>query len=365
MRTNIPFYRLHNQCLSQTDLAEPAEVVRRFGAVQAQDFAGAKWAVGQRLKTATEAEIDLAFNEGKILRTHIMRPTWHFVAPADIRWLLKLTAPRVHAANAYQYRSLDIGPALISRSQTVLENALKGGKYLTRGQLVLVLHRAGISSENQLKITYLILSSEVDGLICSGPRLGKQFTYALLEERVPSVPPLSHADALAEITRRYFTSHAPATLQDFVWWSGLTSADAKSGMEMAGSQLASETIDGQTYWSMECPEIKNERAPLIHLLPDYDEYGVGYADRSLIYDNSHDKRLDGRGSFLAQYILVIDGSVMGTWKRTMKKNAVSIEVAPFRELKKSEARAVHEAGERYGKFLGLQTLFVDKEQSGE
>ncbi len=182
---DIPSYRLHNQRLSQTELTSPVEVVTWFGAVQAQDYAGAKWALGLRLMNATEAEIDRAFDEGKILRTHVMRPTWHFVAPADLRWLLKLTAPRVHAANGYQYRALEISASLMQRSQTIFEKALSGGKYLAREELALALKQAGISSEDQLKITYLVLSSELDGLICSGPRRGRQFTYALLEERVP------------------------------------------------------------------------------------------------------------------------------------------------------------------------------------
>jgi hypothetical protein len=365
MKIDILSYRLYNQRLSQTEFTSPADVVSWFGAVQAQDYAAAKWALGQRMKNATEAEIDRAFDEGKILRTHVMRPTWHFVAPTDIRWLLKLTAARVHAANGYQYRALEIDPALMNRSQTVMEKALRGGKYLTRDEIAEALAQAGISPKIQLKVTYLVLSSELDGLLCSGPRRGKQFTYALLEERVPPGRDLDRGEALAELTRRYFASHGPATLQDFVWWSGLTNTDAKSALEMVRRELSSEIIAAQTYWFKDVGTVAREKPPAIHLLPDYDEYGVGYTDRSLIYDASHDGHLDARGSFLAQYSLVIDGQIMGTWKRTLKKNSVAIEVVPFRDLKKSETKPCIEAGERYGKFLRLPVLFLFQEHPGE
>lgn len=355
---DITAYRLHNQLLSQTSFTDPAQVVSWFGAVQAQDYAGAKWALGQRLKNGTEADIDRAYDEGKILRTHVMRPTWHFVAPAELRWLLKLTASRVHAANASMHRSLGVDAALIHRSQAVVEKALKGGQSLTREELTLALKQAGISSENQLKMTYLIMSGEVDGLICSGPRRGKQFTYALLEERVPPSRSLDRNEALAELARRYFTSHGPATLQDFVWWSGLTSTDAGNGLEMVRSELVGETINGQSYWFKDPGEIKKERSPAIHLLPDYDEYGIGYTDseRALIYDRSHDRHLDARGSFLAQYSVVIDGQITGTWKRTIKKNRIALEVKPFRVLKQQEIKALGQVLERYGTFLGLPVV---------
>ncbi len=353
MKIDILSYRLHNQRLSQTEFTSPAEVVSWFGAVQAQDFAGAKWAVGQRVRNATEAEIDRAFNEGKILRTHVMRPTWHFVAPADLRWLLKLTGPRVHAANGYQYRSLEISSSLRQQSHKIFEKTLKGGNHLTREELALALKQAGISPEDQLKITYLVLSSELDGIICSGPRRGRQFTYALLEERVPPGRDLARDEALAELTRRYFTSHGPASLADFAWWSGLTGADAKSGLEMVRAELTGETVSGQIYWFKDLGEIDKESSPAIHLLPDYDEYGVGYTDRSLIYDTMHDGLLDARGSFIAQYVIVINGQIKGTWKRTLQRNSVTVEINPFQPLKKAETNAVQQAAERYAKFLEL------------
>ncbi len=176
-----------------------------------------------------------------------MRPTWHFVSPADIRWLLALTAPRVHAASAYYYHAQGLDDAIFTRSNAALAKALQGGKQLTRLELVSVLKQVGIATEN-LGFLYIIMHAELDGVVCSGARRGNQFTYALLEERVPQTRTLDHDEALAEFARRYFTSHGPATLQDFVWWSGLTTADARAGLAMVTSELMHEVVDEQTYW---------------------------------------------------------------------------------------------------------------------
>ena len=222
-------------------------MVQWLGAVQAQDYAAAKWAVGLRLQGATADDIEQAATDGAILRTHVMRPTWHFVSPDDIRWLLALTAPRVHAANAYYYHAQGLDDAIFMRSNAALAKALQGGKHLTRQELVSVLKQVGVVTEN-LGFMLIIMHAELDGIVCSGARRGKQFTYALLDERVPQSRTLEHDEALAEFARRYFTSHGPATLQDFVWWSGLTVADARAALAMVTSQLMHEVVDGQTYW---------------------------------------------------------------------------------------------------------------------
>jgi hypothetical protein len=357
MTLDIIGSRLHNQLLSQTKFTQPSQIVAWLGAVQSQDYAGAKWAVAQRTKGLTDAAVEQAFTNGEILRTHVMRPTWHFVTPEDIRWMLKLTAPRVHAASAYQYRTLELDSALFKRSHTFLEKALQGGKYLTREELTAALKQGGISKGSLLRFTYIIGSAETEGLICSGPRRGKQFTYALLEERVPPGRSLEREEALAELARRYFTSHGPATLQDFVWWSGLTVADAKSGLEMIKSQLVNEVLRDQTYWFKEANEYKKEKSPGVHLLPNYDEYTVGYTDRAEIFDTTHTNKLDSRGSILFQYVIVMDGRVAGTWKRTIKKNEVQIEVVRFSTLTDEQNQAIITAAQQYGKFLGLPVVF--------
>src|SRR5947209_6158875 len=245
---DIAHRRLHNQHITRRTLETPQALVEWLGAVQAQDFAAAKWALGLRLQGTTDDDIEQAFTDGAILRTHVMRPTWHFVSPADIRWLLALTAPRVHAASAYYTRKLELDDAVFRCTHAVLANALQGGKQLTRDELASALQQAGIATLGEQRVTYIIMRAELDGIICSGARRGKQFTYALLAERAPQARSLDRDEAIAELTMRYFTSHGPATIQDFVWWSGLTVVDAKAGLAMVTSQLLQEMIGAQTYW---------------------------------------------------------------------------------------------------------------------
>ena len=356
---NIAHQRLLNQHIALQTFQKPDDVVRWLGAVQAQDYAAAKWAVAQRTKGIVDSAVDQAFNKGEILRTHVMRPTWHFVAPEDIRWLLALTAPRVYAANAYQYRRLELDKATFKHSNAALTKALRDSQQLTRAELASVLQQAGIDASDLLRMTYLILSAELDGVICSGARRGKQFTYALLDERVPAAKTLSRAEALAELTRRYFTGHGPASAEDFVWWSGMTRADVRSGIEMVKPQLGREVVNGQTYWfaaSMTTAKVSPQAA---YLLSNYDEYIVGYTDRSAIFDSSHVDKLDARSNPLFQHTMVINGQVAGTWKRTLKKDAVIIELNPFAPLTKSEKQTVSAAAEKYGKFLELPVALSD------
>jgi len=215
--------RLQNHHLSHPQLKRPDAIVAWLGAVQAQEYAGAKWALVQRMPGATDAAIEQAFTDGAILRTHLLRPTWHFVTPADIRWMLALTAPRVHALNAYYYRKCELDKTIFARSHDALVNALQGGKQLMREEVRTVLEQAGIATKGDLRFAYLMMHAELDGIVCSGARRGKQFTYALVEERVPPTRKVDRDEALAELVKRYFTSHGPATVQDFTWWSGLHS----------------------------------------------------------------------------------------------------------------------------------------------
>src|SRR6266849_969246 len=349
---DIAHQRLHNQLITQRMFEKPGDVMQWRGAVQSQDYAAAKWALGLRLQGAIDESIEQAFAGGTILRTHVMRPTWHFVAPADIRWMLMLTALRVNALNAYYYRQLELDDAVFLHSNVVLAKALQGGKQLTRAELVTVLKLAGIASDNLLRFTHIMMRAELDGIVCSGARRGKQFTYALLDERAPQARMLDRDEALAELTIRYFTSHGPATVQDFVWWSGLTVIDAKAGLEMVKSQLMHEVVDGQTYWfSPSTPRVQG-LSQAAYLLPNYDEYTVGYTDRSAIFDALHTNKLDPRGGLLTN-TMVLDGQVIGTWKRTFKKNTVVIEVNPFVPLSATETRAFAVAANRYGAFLTM------------
>jgi hypothetical protein len=304
------------------------------------------------MEGATDATLNQAFAEGTILRTHLMRPTWHFVIPADIRWLLALTAPRVNAAVASAYRSLALDDAIFARSNAVLGHAVAEGTHLTRAELASLLRQAGIATDDR-QITYLMFRAELDGVICSGAPRGKQLTYALLDERAPHAKPFTPDEALTELTRRYFTSHGPATVRDFVWWSGLTTADAKAGLEMVKAQLVQEVVDGQTYWFTAPAPTIHEGSPTALLLPNYDEYIVGYTDRHAALAAPPTEHLDARGNILFHHTIVIDGQIVGIWRRTLTTRGVIVEAAPFTPLGADEARALAVAVEGYGRFIGL------------
>lgn len=352
MATNfdIAQRRLCSQLIAQHMFGKPEDVVSWLGAVQAQDYAAAKWAIGLRTRSITDVDVEQAFNDGTILRTHLMRPTWHFVSPADIRWLLTLTAPRVHAMNARGYRELELDDATCRRCNDVLVTALQGGKQLTRSELASALQQMGIATDDLRRIIYILMHAELDGIICSGARRGKQFTYALLDERAPRARKLDRNEALAELTLRYFTSHGPATSQDFVWWSGLTMADVTTGITMVASQLLHETLDDQTYWFSSSPTQSTGRTA--YLLPSYDEYTVGYKDRSAVFDPSHAKHFDPRSNVLNS-VIVIDGRVIGTWRRTIKKNSVIIMPHLFTPPNKDEVSTLSASVKHYSAFLDI------------
>lgn len=353
----IAHQRLHNQRISASPFRRPAEAVEWLGAVQAQDFAGAKWALGLRLHGATDDDVEQAFADGAILRTHLLRPTWHFVTPADIRWILALTAPRVHVANAPYYHKLELGQDVFQRSTIALEQALQGGKQLTRDELRGVLEAAGIHTAGELRMAYIMMRAELDGVVCSGARRGKQFTYALLDERAPQTKFLGRDEALAELARRFFLSRGPATVQDFAKWSGLTLNDARSGLEDVKTHLHSELVDGQTYWFPPSLEAAHIQAPTAYLLSIYDEFISGYKGWNAIIDAGHAPKLTALGNALTA-IIVVDGQIVGTWKRTFRKGAVDIKTDIFTSLTEAENQAIALAAQRYGMFLGLSANLV-------
>ncbi len=351
---DIAQQRLYNQLITRQNersFDTPEAVIQWLGAVQAQDYGAAKWAVGLRLPGATDDDIEQAMADGAILRTHILRPTWHFVSPAAIRWMLALTAPRVNALNAYYYRQTELDDTIFARSNAVLAEALRGGKQLTRQELRSALNHAGIETGDLLRLVYIIMRAELDGIICSGARRGKQFTYALLDERAPQTETIDREEALARLTSRYFMSHGPATLQDFVWWSSLTAADARAGLAMVGSQFIHEEIDGQTYWLPPSTPSVKDPSPTVYLLPNFDEYIVSYTDRSAIFDESQVHKPGGRGDILSNRTILIDGQIAGTWKATLKKDAAIVAPTFFTPLNAAEQSAFAAAEERYRAFL--------------
>ncbi len=344
--SEIASLRLNNQKLSGSAFKNPDEVVKWMGAVQAQDYAGAKWAVGQRMQNGTDAAIEKAIAKGSILRTHVLRPTWHFVTPKDIRWMIALTAPRIKAYSAGRRRQLGLTSAILARCNDALAKALQG-KQLTRQETMEALQEAGIDTGEQ-RFVHILMEAELDMVICNGAKKDKQFTYALFDDRVPATKPLTYEEALAKLTLRYFTSHGPATAQDFGWWSGLAIVDIKKGLEEVKTKLNNEIIDGNTYWMPENKTIIKNQKNDVYLLPAFDEYTVSYKDRSAALDAVHIPHT----SHGLKPAIIIDGGIAGTWKPVLKKNTISIETNPLIPFTKAHHKAIEAAGDRYKEFLG-------------
>lgn len=342
--------RLDKQGISVGRFENPTDVVRWFGAVQAQDYLGSLWALGLRLPGADEASVERAVADRSIVRTWPLRGTLHFVAAEDVRWMLELSGARTVARAASRYRQLGLDEATFKQSRRVIERALTNAGQLTRPELAAALERQGIATDGQ-RLIHLLNRSSLEGLTCYAARRGKQFTFALLEEWAPSSKRLSRKEALAELAGRYFRSHGPATLEDFVWWSGLATADARTGLETAKEQLRREVFDGRTHWLSSSTTTTDGVRPVAHLLPPFDEYTVAYKDRAAILHPSHTQRPDAAFAILGPTI-ILDGRAVGTWKRTMKKSTVFIEKSLWTTLRKSEQSALDAAAQRYGEFLG-------------
>jgi len=350
---NIARMRLSNQHLAKQSLDDPADVVRRLGAVQAQDYSAAKWGVAQRTRGATDAIVEQALNDGAIIRTHVLRPTWHFVVPADLRWMLALTAPRVRALSAYYDRQLELTDVLFRRSNAALTKALQGGCSLTRTELTRVLERAKIGATGTQRVGHLLMRAELDAVICSGPRRGKQSTYALLEERVLPAKAKLRDEALAELARRYFATRGPATAHDFAWWSGLTVTDSTKAIRMLETELEQVSVDEKTCWLAAGDRALKVTAPNAHLLPNYDEYFIGYRDRSAIGKIVAVNPVDRTNVIFAGHVIVVNGQLVGGWKREIVRDGVTINLTIVTPIKETERRAITAAARRYGKFLGV------------
>lgn len=339
--------RLFNQRLLRPDARAPEEIVAHFGAVQAQDFGMAKWALALRAPDLREADVAAAFDAGRVLRTHVLRPTWHFVAPADIRWMLQLTAPRVRALLAPNDRLHGVDATVRRRSRRIIERALRRGKFLTRAELQTEFARKNIDVAGT-GLAHVMMHAELDGLICSGPRRGKQFTYALLEERAPAAPALDRDAALAELARRYFQSHGPATPQDFSWWSGLTLTDARAGIASLGERFSRVVVDGSEYHFPADGEPPATRGAW--LLPNYDEFTVAYADRSLLIGPRFPAAADPRADPIFKNVIILDGLIAGTWQRALGPKTPAPTLSPFASFSRATRRVVERAAEHYRVF---------------
>jgi hypothetical protein len=343
--------RLTNHLINGSLFTDPADVVRALCAVQAQDYYASLWAVGLRTRKATESDVERAINERRIVRTWPMRGTLHLVAAEDVHWLLQLLAPRVLARNAARMRrEFAIDSALLARVRRIVDAELRNGRAGTRDTLYRRFEAEKISTDKQRGL-HLLWCLANQGVICCGPRAGKQHTFVLLDEWLPDRPSVTRDVALAKLATRYFAHHGPATVADFAWWSGLTLADCEAAIEAATPRLESETIATVTRWFG--PQMPAGRGARCHLLPVYDEFAVGYADRSAILDPAHaEHAAAGHGIFRAP--ILIEGRIVGSWTRELSKQRVAIRVTAFARLSREQKTLIAEAAERYGKFLGLE-----------
>jgi hypothetical protein len=348
---NILKQRLLNQHISGDMFKNPEDMVRTMTAVQAQDFLGSLWGIGFRVRNARESDIEQAIADKSIIRTWLLRGTLHFVSTEDIRWILDLIAPKLIASNAnILKRKLNLDNRVFERSKEVIVHALEGDRQLLRNELYNVLESANISTSD-LRGLHILHRLALEGIICFGPRSGRQHTFVLLDEWIPKTKKMDRDESLGELILRYFTSHGPATIQDFRWWSGLTEPDTQIGLDIIKSQLVSEDINNNTYWFNQKPNI-NDNSKVSQLLPSFDEYIVGYKDRNILINKILDKRMR-INDYIFNPTIIFDGEIIGTWKRTFKQGKVIISLNPFILMDKEKTDAIKESAKDYANFINM------------
>ena len=352
--SEIAARRLISQGISSTIKRSPAEVVDGLGAMQAQDYLGALWAIAVRTPGTTEAEVEKAIANREIVRTWPMRGTLHFIPAEDVRWMLELLTPRVIAGCKRRWEELELNEKVFTKARKIIERALVGGKHLSRPAVMELLDRGGIVSANQRGI-HILSRLAMERVLCFGPRIGKQPSFLLLDEWIPTSRLLDREASLAAMARRYFHGHGPATLQDFVWWTGLKASDAKAGLANVAPELERISSDGVEYWMQPNIDTRGSKQPQLFLLPPFDEYLVGYRDRSAALEPHHANQVvpGGNGIFLP--IVVQKGRVIGTWRRALQRNRVLVSASTFTPRSQLQKQAFVRAAKAYGQFLNLET----------
>lgn len=343
-------YRLFNQHITAPHVNTPQEIVSRLGAMQAQDFAMAKWAIGLRLHgKVNEKDLQEAFDKGDILRTHIMRPTWHFVAPQDIRCLLSLCGPRVIQANASMAKKIGLNRKIFTKAIDILIKSLEGNNFLTRDELRVELERKMKVGDGQ-RLAYIMMQAEQEAIIVSGPRKGKQFTYALLDERAPKTKSISRDEALARLTERYFASRAPATEYDFAAWSGLTLADVRKGITELPKDFCRITVDDTEYIYQPKEVARRDTHLMTFLMPDFDEYGIAYKDKSAL-QSATPVSFWRNNVTQSGHWLIVDGLIQGTWDKDTVRNTTRVTTTVFSDMTKTQLRKITRAVKNYEEYI--------------
>jgi hypothetical protein len=346
----IAKYRLTSQQIAETGFKSPMEMVEWFCAVQGQEYAQTKWGLGLRLPHLKDADMENDINEGKILRTHLLRPTWHLVSAEDIRWLLTLTAPRVHIANAYMYRKIELDAKTLNPCMDIIIRLLQGNKHLTRDEINQAFAKNGILASGH-RLSYIMMYAELEKIVCSGIRQGNQFTYALFDERVKPARHITDDEALNRLTAQYFKSRGPATVQDYATWSGLALKDCKRGLETVKNKLHAITADGAEYYVSDDAVFTGKPVEDICLLPIYDEYIMGYKDRSAIMEYAKSRKAES--SFKYDCMIIYDGQIIGTWKRTITSKRIELKYDLFSTLTDVQQEKFRDAMNRFARFNGL------------
>jgi len=340
--------RLRHQGLTGAPRATARAIVDWLGAVQAQDYAGAAWALALRSRGLTLADVDRALASGAIIRTHVLRPTWHFVTAADLRWMLALTGPRVTALMKGYDARLELDSRTYTRARVAFERALEGGRYLTRTELATALARVRIAATGQ-RLAHLVMHAELAGAICSGPRRGTQFTYALVDEHVPAQAPLTREEPLAALATRYFRSHGPATVHDFAWWSGLTVGDSRAAVALA-------RVEGAV---LAAPPLADRVTGAHFLLPNYDESLIAYRHRGASLDPERSRNF---GVFTAAELphqIVLHGRVAGSWRREVSARSAAVTLRTYTRPSRAETTALAGEAARLGRFFGVPCVVRD------
>lgn len=324
--------RLYNQLLTTHSLKEPQEIVSWMGAMQSQSLDLAKWAIGTRLENKTVADIDETLNTGKVIRTHILRPTWHFVSAEDIHWMYDLSNPRLKPIYQSYARMIQVEEEFIYRTIPFLEGMLQGGNHFTKQEITEALACRNIVCDINA-LNQVINYAEMEGIVVNGRLKGKQQTFTLLEEFAPCKQKLHKEEALERLARKFFTSHAPATINDFAWWSGLSLTECKQALDMIKNDFICETANGRSFWMKS--DIKtppaDENSAL--LLPPFDEFVVSYKDRSeLIEENHYGKVMTKNGLFSPTVML--NGEIIGSWKKSIRKGSPKVELSFFEKTSK-------------------------------
>jgi hypothetical protein len=345
----IVSWRLLSQQLTDSDVQTVAQVVGGLGGVQAQEYHWAKWSIGLRLRNATDAAVERAIAERAIVRTWAFRGTLHFVAAADVGWLLDLLSPAIIAANQRRYRQLELDQESFVKSQRAIAARLAEGRPLTRSQLAASLEAAGVSAAGQ-RSPYILQRAALDGLICHGPPRGREPAYVLLQKPAVSSGRLDRDEALARLAQRYLTGHGPASIRDLAWWSGLPMADVRQAVDAVSASLVRVEVGGIELWAGSGPPAA-AAPPEAHLLPPFDEYLLGYRDRAPVLERGLARKVNAGGGMFKPAILV-RGQVAGTWKRSARRDVLQIATELFRPLDEREMDALRRAAQQFGAFNG-------------